>query len=71
MSNKGIVKLEYKLTMDCPNCQESIDVGAQDSDLDGELTEAVFNNNWDDVEGLGFFCHYCETDVKVERIEEA
>ena len=65
-SDRPVVVLSWSLTLDCPKCDEWIDV----ADLDQENTVArkIFNNQWDKVAGEEITCPHCGHEFEIGEV---
>jgi hypothetical protein len=60
-------RLTCHLWIDCPNCDDTIDL--LDEDPDYVISNALFNNKWDDLKGYEVNCGCCDHDFVIDEIE--
>jgi hypothetical protein len=48
---KAVAALDWSLYIKCPYCNGRFDLSESDSDYDGMLSKAIFNNTWGDLIG--------------------
>lgn len=65
MSNKAM--LVWHLFIDCPKCGEQIDLS--DIDEEGWVSEPIFNNRWDDLNGEEVECPECDHTFTIDDVE--
>ena len=59
----------WSLKVECPNCQEDLDLATGDYDNDLELSDHVFNNKWEKLKGFVVKCESCKKEFKIRNIE--
>lgn len=59
--------LSWSLDVECPKCRADIDL--TDIDDEGYVSMAIFNNKWDDLEGLEVECPECEHEFMISGVE--
>ena len=64
---KTMSSLYVNLYVECPYCEEVIDLFEEDSDHIYSM--AIFNNKWDDIKNQEECCPSCKKEFLVEGIE--
>ena len=59
--------LSWHLFMNCPKCNESIDLSDQDDEYC--YSAPLFSNRWEDIEGETTFCPKCKAEFIIDKIE--
>jgi len=59
-------ELHARLWIECPNCDEDIDLF--EDDPDGVYTVPVFNNSWDDLKEEEVYCPKCGHEFQIKEI---
>lgn len=59
--------LNANLWVDCPNCEEAIDLFYNDPE--GHYTTPIFSNNWDKLEGMEVECDECGHRFCIDNVE--
>ena len=67
MTTEATAYLSWSLDIDCPKCNESIDLS--DDDDDNVVSGAIFHNNWDALDGHEVTCKHCAHEFKVKTVE--
>lgn len=65
MSN--IAYVDWSLDIECPKCGETFNIA--NNDEDGVFASAIFNNNWDSLNGEEIKCIYCYHKFKIDSVE--
>jgi len=60
--------LDWSLTIECPKCNEDLDLSSGDYNSDGCISTPIFNNKWDDLKGLEIQCACCEHDFYIKEV---
>lgn len=63
--------LSWSLDCECPHCKEDLDLerlGECYPDHAAEISQAIFNNKWDDLEDYEFPCPECDKDIVIKEI---
>jgi hypothetical protein len=63
---KPLAQLHYSLYVNCPHCDELMDLSEKDPDY--IIVYALFNNCWDDLNGYDTVCPKCGTDFQIEKV---
>ena len=67
---KTIAFLDWSLDVDCPNCNETVDLVRLEADAgDNSISGRIFTNNWDALKGWDVECPHCKRDFKIDRVE--
>lgn len=64
-----IALLTWSLWIECPWCDESIDLSDIDHGYDHRFAHAIFNNDWAAVNGSDVSCPSCEKEIIIEKVE--
>ena len=65
MENKAL--LDWSLNIDCPKCGNENDISRNDDD--NIISNAIFNNKWDELKGYEAKCYMCGHDFIVDEVE--
>lgn len=63
----NIAYLSWSLDVDCPKCEEEIDLCI--NDCDQVVSGAIFNNKWDDLKGHVVTCIKCKHEFVLGGVE--
>lgn len=63
---KPLAFLNFSLYVNCPHCDELMDLS--ENDFDYIVTNALFDNRWDDLNGYDTSCPKCDTDFQIEKV---
>lgn len=65
----AMAQLDFSVDVDCPYCGESQDIAKDDADH--IVRNAIFNNNWQDLEGYEHICEFkgCGETFLIEKVE--
>ena len=56
--------LDWSLEVECPSCCQEFDLVD-----DIEVSEAIFNNQWNRLRGYEVVCPHCEYPFKLDKVE--
>jgi hypothetical protein len=59
-------QLDWQLDVQCPKCEEYIDLTKNDDDC--IVSSAIFNNNWDALKGFDVTCK-CGHEFQLDGVE--
>ena len=59
--------LQYSIEVSCTKCHRTSDLANQDDDC--TISQAIFNNRWDDLQGLEVYCNHCGHEFEIEGVE--
>ena len=65
--NKPKIRLNFSMWVNCPYCDNDIDV--LDQDIDNLFSEPLFNNDLDKVKDYDIYCDQCDEHFKNDGIE--
>jgi len=65
---KEKARLHWELNITCPHCDGEIDLLDQHNDM-GEISNPIFSNRWDTLEGHDIYCSYCYKHFEIESVE--
>lgn len=61
--------LSWSLDVDCPACEEIIELAESPYSDDQHIVVAIFNNKWDSLKGYEVTCKYCQHEFKIDEVE--
>lgn len=61
----NIATLTYTVDIECPKCKKEIDL-TENNDDDGQISFPLFNNRWDDAQGVSVTCDHCDHDFELD-----
>lgn len=62
--------LDYQIDVDCPHCNESVDLVRLESDAgDNTISGNVFQNRWHLLKGYLVECPHCKNDFELAGLE--
>jgi hypothetical protein len=61
--------LSWSLDVDCPSCEEILDLAESPYAEDQDIAVAVFNNKWDALKDYEITCQFCKHEFKIDEIE--
>lgn len=64
-----VALLDWSLYVDCPHCEESVDLVETDCDNDYSIANKVFSNKWDEVKGQTVTCPNCREQFELSGME--
>jgi uncharacterized Zn-finger protein len=66
----NIAFIDWSLNIDCPHCEEVVDLVQYESDIgDNSIAGRIFTNRWDEIKGHMVECPYCHQDFLIDRVE--
>lgn len=70
MKKKAIAFLEYSINVDCPHCEEDIDLVDMESNSgDHDISNLVFRGAWDSLINWDIDCPHCKQAFQLEKLE--
>jgi len=63
----NIITLSYHLWLDCPHCNETMDLADQDDDY--IFSTPIFNNTWHHLKGEVANCPNCSKEIIIDGVE--
>ena len=64
---KPIANLHYSVNAYCPHCKTYTDIAKDDPD--NIVSNAIFNNKWDALNGYEVICEECHKPFEIEKVE--
>lgn len=64
----NIAVLSYHLFVDCPKCNEQLDLSDSPHDDEGYFSTSIFNNRWSDLDDSEVTCEHCNHQFTVAEI---
>ncbi len=64
--SKATARLNWNLYIDCPSCDDTIDLVDQDDD--GVYAHAIFNDSWEELTDEIAFCKACDHEFKIASV---
>ncbi len=64
---KPKVELIFSLTVDCPGCEEEIDL--TDGEFENLYVDPIFTNEWEALEDEEVECPHCEIKFQIDGVE--
>ena len=68
MSEKTPATLTWHLFVDCPHCDELIDLAGPDYDGEGYVPRCLFSNAWDKLDDYEVECNKCGEEFLVLEV---
>jgi hypothetical protein len=66
---EATIRLSFDLHVNCPHCDETIDLMDNDYNDDGFFTRPIFENRWEDLKGEEITCFECEETFTIKDVE--
>ena len=64
-----VASLSWNLFVDCPHCNESIDLADSPHDDEGYFSVPLFGNKWEEIPGKNVDCPVCQKTFAVGDVE--
>lgn len=65
-----IAYIDWSLDIECPHCEENVDLVQYESDTgDNSIAGRIFTNQWDKLNGMIIECPYCRKDFTIDKVE--
>ena len=67
--NEGVARVDFTLIINCPECDEAMDLADEDAEYDFQFSQAIFGGKWNDIIGLEVTCDECDHEFGITEVK--